>query len=114
MPGSGRGKRLGIPTINLSVGSVPEEFLEGIYACRARLEDEWEPAVMHFGPRPVFKDTPSCEVHLLDRAVSQVPDEMTVEIVAFLRDVRDFPSVEALQEQIAEDIRQARAILSRP
>lgn len=69
---------------------------------------------MHYGPRPVFHDTESCEVHLIDASPTRVPVEVTVETVARLRDVRDFPTVEALQEQMDRDIEEARAILQAP
>jgi len=71
-----------------------------------------ENAVLHYGPRPVFKDTPACEVHLLDRLVEKAPVLVTVHIVKYLREVRDFASVEALQAQIAADITEARAIVA--
>ena len=109
--GSGRGKKLGSPTMNLDLFAVPPHLKEGIYACRALIDGSWESAAMHYGPRPVFKDSTSCEVHLIDRAIVMAPELLEVQVVAFLRDVRDFASVEELQAQIAQDIEQTRAIL---
>ena len=92
---------------------------EGIYACRAQLhfkDDRTEgpfDAVMHFGPRPVFKDTKSCEVHLLDHVIPSPPLSVTVTVLDYIRDVRDFPSVEALKEEIARDIEKAKDIFKR-
>src|SRR3989338_1141883 len=111
MQGAGRGKRLGTPTINLVLDDVPKDLQEGIYACRTNITDMTHDAVMHFGPRPVFHDTTSCEVHVLDQAFAALPESITVDIIAFLRPVADFLSPEALQTQIAEDIRKARALL---
>ncbi len=56
--GSGRGKDLGTPTINLDPSSLEAIGREGIYAAWATLDGARMPAVMHAGPRPVFKDTP--------------------------------------------------------
>ncbi|MBI3336037.1 riboflavin kinase [Candidatus Peregrinibacteria bacterium] len=111
--GSGRGNRIGTPTMNLNLEQVPKELEPGIYACRCQLKPEsWElKAVLHYGPRPVFKDTSSCEVHFLDIAPTATLDSLTVEIIQKLREVQDFSSVEELQKQIQRDIAEARAIL---
>ena len=66
---------------------------------------------MHYGPRPVFKDTVSCELHLIGTTLATPATELDVEIVEFLRPIRDFPSVEDLQEQMEQDIQQAKNIL---
>ena len=109
--GRGRGRDIGAPTINLELGDVPPSLEEGIYACVVDIGGVGREAAMHFGPRPVFQDTKTCEVHVIDGAPVDVPPELLVEVIACLRDVRDFPSTEALMEQIAQDIADARAIL---
>ena len=114
--GAGRGKRLGVPTINLDLGPIPDELPEGIYAVRVRFgeEEQFLEAVMHFGPRPVFQDSRSCEVHLLT-GKSQIPNPksqtLTVEVVKRLRDVRNFEDAGALKEQMAKDIAEAIFLL---
>jgi riboflavin kinase/FMN adenylyltransferase len=111
--GSGRGKGMGTPTVNLRMEDVPAGFAEGIYACRASLDGgPMLAAAMHHGPRPVHRDAPSCEVHLLDETPEHTPEHVTVEAIAFLREVRDFPSEEALVAQIAKDIEDTRRALS--
>lgn len=118
--GRRRGAALRKPTINLSLQDVPSTLAEGIYACRAILffedgsADGPFPAAMHFGPRPVFNDTVSCEVHLIDITPSSFLTCVEVEVVKRLRDVQDFPSVEALKEQMERDIEEARGILFIP
>lgn len=109
--GRGRGRVIGAPTINLDLADVPSQLREGIYACMVTLDGEAMQAAMHYGPRPVFKDTVACEVHLLNRTVDAVPGTITVAVAAYLREVRDFPSTEALMTQIADDVSRARAIL---
>jgi riboflavin kinase/FMN adenylyltransferase len=111
--GSGRGKRLGVPTINLNLRDVPRELGEGIYACLVHLDEATKPlrAALHYGPRPVFKDTVACEVHLIDTALHSDPESLTVEVIGRIRDVANFPSPSALKEQILRDIEDARAML---
>ena len=116
--GRGRGKAIGSPTLNLEPSDVPDDLEEGIYACLVTVVDGRRhmvnhPAVMHHGPRPVFNDTPACEVHLLDEVLDTSPPSATVEVVERLRAVENFPSVEALQAQIVEDIANAHTALAR-
>lgn len=110
--GRGRGRTLGTPTLNCDLADVPADLPDGIYACVAVLDGTPAGAAMHLGPRPVFRDTRTCEVHLLDRTVDAPPERMEVRVMERLRDVRDFPSPEDLQRQIADDIRRTRAILA--
>jgi FAD synthase len=110
--GAGRGKQYGIPTININLAAVPEELQEGIFACFIEIEDkERYIGAMHYGPRPVFKDSRACEVHLIDAVIPTLPESVTVTVVEHLREVRDFPSVEELKDQILKDIEQCRGIL---
>jgi riboflavin kinase/FMN adenylyltransferase len=113
--GAGRGKGLQYPTINLDLRDVPADIEDGIYACLAILDDEANTrnAVVHVGPRPVFQDDRSFEVHLLDSDVQTSPEQVTVTLIGErIREIRDFPSVDALTQAIKEDIVAARAMLS--
>lgn len=109
--GSARGRTLGTPTINLHRADVPDHLEEGIYACWVRTTGEWMMGAMHHGPRPVFQDTASTEIHLLDREVETLPALIEVETAGYLRPVLDFPSTEELMVQIRADIDQSRAML---
>jgi riboflavin kinase/FMN adenylyltransferase len=110
--GRGRGKGLGIPTINIDLSAIPADLPHGIYACRITLSGTTYKGAMHYGPRPVFKDTPTFEVHILDATVDSVPDTADIEIVGFIRPVLDFPSPEALVKRIGQDIDEARGMLN--
>ena len=68
-------------------------------------------SAIHYGPRPVFKDSPAFEVHLLDQAPASTPEEASVELVKRLRDVSDFGSTGDLLKQIEQDIEETRAVL---
>lgn len=109
--GAGRGRSLGTPTINLDPAAQASIGREGIYACWAIIDGERAPAVMHAGARPVFDDVPSVEIHLLTPPPVEIPGSLTVEVVAFLRPIEDFDSVEELQRQIQRDIDLARGTL---
>src|SRR5665213_2182498 len=108
--GSGRGKDLGVATMNLDLSAVPTTMKEGIYACFAMIDGKRMKAAMHFGPRPVFQDTTSCEVHIIDDVIPVAPETLAVDVISYLRPVAAFASKDALMAQIADDIAKARGI----
>ncbi len=106
--GSGRGKGLGTPTINLNMKEVPKGIENGLYAC---IVDGNHKGVLHYGIRPTFDDTPSCEVHIIDEDVPLPPDTLEIHIIQKIRETMKFDSAEQLIEQMKKDIESARAIL---
>lgn len=111
MSGSGRGRTIGTPTINLDPSALATIGRDGIYAAWATLDGIRMPAVVHAGPRPVFGDTPSVEVHLLCPPPATIPETLAVELVDFIREVRNFASVDELTAEIGHDVASARATL---
>lgn len=111
VPGKGRGRQLGFPTMNLR---IPENLqLEyGIYACWVQAGDRTYPGALHYGPVPVFGEAdPSLEVHLLDSAPEDTPPVLRVEVVRWIRPVQSFPSPEALRAQMEQDVAACRRAL---
>ena len=112
MPGRGRGlgSKYTVPTINLARYEelVPKD---GVYITWTRVGTERFDSVTNVGNRPTFgADSFAIETHLLNFHPIELTPESDVEI-CFLNRVRDeikFPSVEALREQIARDVKQAR------
>lgn len=111
--GAGRGKDIGTPTINMNLNDVPADMPEGIYAAWAHVDGRWVEGALHYGPRPVFKDTRSCEIYLLNVTVESLPERIEIATVAHLRPVMDFPSVAELQAQIADDVVKTRLLLDK-
>lgn len=109
--GRSRGRAIGTPTINLDFSLLPDDFQHGIYACWITLGEKKFAGAMHYGPRPVFQDDVALEVHVLDALIEHVPATVDLEIAERIRDVQNFPSVQALQAAIASDIDAARGIL---
>lgn len=110
--GAGRGKAIGAPTLNLSLDAVPRELEEGIFACWIQIDGAWQMGAMHHGPRPVFKDSRSCEVYVLDQVIEKAPATVEIRVIAPVRPIMDFPSTEALMAQIEKDVVQVRSLLS--
>lgn len=114
--GAGRGASIGVPTINLPVPD-PRKLLppDGVYAVWVRLGggERRYGGMMNQGPRPTFGVAErGLEVHLFDFAGELYGETVLVEWVRRLRDVRTFPSREALLEQLARDRMAARESLN--
>ncbi len=110
--GAGRGRKLKVPTINVEIGDAPPVLTHGVYACFVIIDDQRHQGALHFGPRPVFADSESLEVHVLDAIIEVPPAQITIEVVARLRDVQNFPDAAALKQAIASDIAATRGILA--
>jgi riboflavin kinase / FMN adenylyltransferase len=111
-PGRGRGygSKYTVPTINLARYEelVPKD---GVYITWTRVGDERFDSVTNVGNRPTFgNELFAIETHLLNFHPLELTQETEVEI-CFLERLRDeikFPSVDALREQIAHDVKKAR------
>lgn len=111
-PGRGRGygSKYTVPTINLTRYEelVPQD---GVYVTCTRVGAESFDSVTNVGNRPTFgAELFAIETHLLNFHPIELTPETEVEI-SFLDRLRDeikFPSVEALREQIAHDVKKAR------
>lgn len=102
--GHGRGRVLGVPTVNL----YPEGQLlppHGVYVATILSGAQAIPAVANLGTRPTFADDPriSLEAHALDDFES-LEREVRVILHQFVRAERRFPDTAALRAQIDEDI----------
>jgi riboflavin kinase / FMN adenylyltransferase len=113
--GDGRGRQLGFPTANLKVANADKLIPPpGIYAVRGVLRSGTHPGALHIGPRPTFKGSPpTIELHLMDFDGDLYGEEVRVDFVEFLREVKPFSTAGALVDQIREDVEVARAVLDR-
>ena len=111
-PGRGRGygSKYTVPTINMAKYEelVPKD---GVYITWTRVGAERFDSVTNVGNRPTFgAELFAIETHLLNFHPLELTPDTEVEI-CFLERLRDeikFPSVDALREQIARDVKKAR------
>jgi riboflavin kinase/FMN adenylyltransferase len=113
--GRGYGAKYTVPTINLARYEelVPKD---GVYVTRTRVGDECFDSVTNVGNRPTFgADSFAIESHLLNFHPLELAAETEVELYFLdrLRDEIKFPSVEALKEQIGQDVGKAQKYLRR-
>jgi riboflavin kinase / FMN adenylyltransferase len=113
--GDRRGRELGFPTANLEPLPFTAVPGDGVYAGWLYWGDESLPAAISIGTNPTFEGRERrIEAFVLDR------DDLDLYgmhagfgFVGRLRDTIRFDSVDALLTQMTDDVKQARALLSR-
>lgn len=100
--GSQLGSKLGFPTIN-----IPYFGLErGVYVGRAVVAGKSYAAAVNVGSRPTVDSKDAlCEMFLLkfDEDL-EVGTEVEVELLQKIRDIKKFPDLESLKNQISKDV----------
>jgi len=120
VPGHGRGRQLGFPTINIKIrydksvdGAHKLVPLDGVYITRVAVGPKVFSGVMSIGRRPTFEDSPTgderwMEVHLLDFNQDLYGATVKIFFVKRLRPIRRFRDERSLVEVIRGDIAKAR------
>lgn len=110
--GRGIGGSLGAHTANLA--SINELIpMRGVYLTRVRILSATGPceraSITSIGDNPTFTDGVfTIETHVIDFTGDLVGSSLTIEFLDYLRPQQRFSSPEALREQIARDIDEAR------
>jgi len=110
--GDNLGKKIGFPTANLSAHS--EQFPpNGVYAAEARIEGESHRGVINLGIRPTvsgWKSNRVLEIHLFDFNRDIYGHDVEVRFLKFLRPEKKFENLDALVQQIRQDVKEAREV----
>jgi riboflavin kinase / FMN adenylyltransferase len=112
-PGDRRGRAIGFPTANLSLGPYLRPRF-GIYAVRGRLPGgRVLDGAANLGIRPTF-DPPRelLEPYFFDYDGDLYGQTIEVELISFLRPEAKFDTIEALQAQMAADVAEAKRRLA--
>jgi len=112
--GRGRGRGLGFPTANLEVAHPLKLWPPGgVYAVRVARGDRRMEGMMNVGTAPTVKGgEPEIEVHIFDFDEDLYGERLFVYCDAYLREERQFPSVDALVAQLEVDRQRARDALA--
>lgn len=101
--GSGAGKKLGFPTINLACTGLKLPF--GVYSVKVYTGGEVYLGALHYGPRKIFGlMEPILEVHLIGFDGDLYSQKVRIKILKFIRDTMDFDNTDALKKQIELDV----------
>jgi len=111
--GQNRGGRLlGFPTANLNPHGelLPKR---GVYAVKLIMDDHTYNGVTNVGYNPTFGNTGlTVETHILDYSGDLLGKTIKVHFIKRLRDEMTFKTLDELSDQIAQDIEQAKKVLS--
>ena len=113
--GAARGRKLGFPTLNVSIPAAKTRLPNGVYAVNVLVDGEKYTSVTNIGVRPTFGSDERgvlAESFLLNAAGDFYGKTIRLEFIKMLREEIRFPSADALKEQISRDIRSAEEILS--
>jgi riboflavin kinase / FMN adenylyltransferase len=110
------GRTIGFPTANLQLPPNKLVPAQGVYGVRVSGKDLNQgnaiAGVMNIGNRPTVNGgEETIEVHVLDWQGDLYGQELTVELLKFIRSEQRFPSLDALKEQISADCAIARSRL---
>lgn len=114
--GDARGRDLGFPTANLSLGELHRPRY-GVYATLVDVLDgphagRWRGAAS-LGERPTFgRNEPNLEAHLLDFDGNLYGATISVALIAWLRPELKFDGTAPLIAQMRRDVAEARAALA--
>ena len=112
--GDQRGRELGYPTANMSLGDCVHPAY-GIYAVLAQIEGEenWHPGAANIGIRPMFEvPVAQAETFIFDFNREIYGKTLRVKPVQKLRGEAKFNSLEELITQMEKDCAQARQIIT--
>jgi riboflavin kinase/FMN adenylyltransferase len=110
--GAHRGEGLGFPTANLNVRSGQAIPPDGVYASIAHINGSAYESMTNIGRNPTFGDNDrTIESFLLDYTGDLYGHELSVDLIARLRDEKKFKNIEELKKQVAEDINRGKVIL---
>ncbi|KGN83642.1 riboflavin biosynthesis protein RibF [Porphyromonas sp. COT-290 OH860] len=105
------GRTMGYPTANIQPDD-PRQLVpaDGVYAVRVRIADRMHTGMLYIGKRPTLDGVSrTIEVNIFDLSADLYAQRLELHLESYVRNDCKFPSLEALQEQIARDEQTVRA-----
>ena len=110
--GAGRGSKIGFPTANVEAIDTLLPAA-GVYAgIGTRGESTW-PAAINIGSNPTFGEHAlKVEAHLIGCHEPLYGQPLEVDFLSRIREVQTFPGVEALKQQLKQDVAAAERVVA--
>ncbi|MEM6397151.1 MAG: bifunctional riboflavin kinase/FAD synthetase [Bacteroidota bacterium] len=108
------GREIGYPTANLDLGNAYKLVpADGIYAARVSRGSERYEGMLYIGNRPSIDEhlKRTIELNIFNFDQNIYGEELSVELVSYLRSDKQLPTLEALQAQLSEDKKSALTAL---
>ncbi len=110
------GKSIGFPTANIQP-ETPNKLLpkEGIYAVLVQYKKRQYQGMLYIGTRPTLPtlDQKTIEVNIFDFNKKIYGEELSLELVEFIREDAKFENLETLRQQLVEDKKRALSVLQK-
>ena len=104
-----RGRKIGFPTLNVSIPKNERILGEGVYAVKVKIDKDnlWYEGMASIGHNETFGDDleKTVEINLFNFDKSVYGEKVTVKWYKFLREMVKFDSVEELIDQLNKDKR---------
>lgn len=102
--GERQGRKIGFPTVNLDNPALMTSYPKGVYAARMEIEGVVYCGALYYGPRLVLGETNDVlEIHVLNFSQDVYGKTVRFAVLAYIRGVEDFPSLDALKIQLQDD-----------
>jgi len=107
------GSELGFPTANLHIAEEDLRPRHGVYVTQVIYNGKCYGGVLNIGYNPTFgEEKLSAETHIFDFNEDIYGEPIKINLLRFLRPEKKFSSPRELSDQITEDIKQAREVLT--
>lgn len=109
--GTGGGRKLGFPTVNLSPHRFLSELKDGVYACLVDYKNKIYKGALYFGPRFIInKEDHILEIHILNFNKTIYGENIEFKIDQYIREPVKVKNSEELISLIKSDIEKIRAL----
>ena len=111
--GLGRGKKLGFPTANITIGKNKIKPGNGVYFIYSEFNDSVVYGMMNIGSNPTFNDKKSSiEIHFFDFTENLYDLNISVRIVSKIRNEIKFKNADHLSNQLEKDQKKCIELIS--
>lgn len=101
----GVGKTIGFPTANIAYPSEKLPLKQGVYHTQVRVGESTYQAITNYGARPTFNnDSIWTETHLIGFDGNLYGKTLSVQFLAFLREIKKFTDANSLKKQLKQDV----------
>ncbi len=107
--GNQKGRSIGFPTANLDLNEyIQPKF--GVYSAKTQINDKMYFGVVNIGVRPTLTqgDQVVLEIHIFDFSKNIYNQQISIQLLDFIREEYKFNTIEDLRNQIADDIKLAK------
>jgi len=111
--GLGRGKKLGFPTANITIGKNKIKPVNGVYFIYSEFNESVVYGMMNIGSNPTFEDKKSSiEIHFFDFTENLYDLNISVRIVSKIRNEIKFKNADHLSNQLEKDEKKCIELIS--